>query len=147
MAEFTPINSQEEFDAAIASRLERERAKFSDYETLKTNAANLQTQLEAANAKNTEHETTITGLNAKIAQYESLSAKTRIAKEAGLPEELIERLTGETEDEWKADAEKLAKIFGKKKTPPMRRTEPDPDGDSGKKDGLRKMLADLNISE
>lgn len=51
MAEFTPINSQEEFDAAIASRLERERAKFSDYETLKTNAANLQTQLEAANAK------------------------------------------------------------------------------------------------
>lgn len=36
--EFTPITSQEEFDARLKDRLARERAKFSDYETLKHKA-------------------------------------------------------------------------------------------------------------
>ena len=35
MAEFKAIQTQEEFDVAIQHRLERERAKFSDYEALK----------------------------------------------------------------------------------------------------------------
>src|SRR5688500_3035960 len=35
---FTPIASQEEFDRAISRRLNSERAKFRDYETLKAKA-------------------------------------------------------------------------------------------------------------
>lgn len=36
---FKPITSQDEFDRALAKRLERERSKFADYDELKTKAA------------------------------------------------------------------------------------------------------------
>ena len=49
MAEFTPINTQEEFDAAIGARLKRERdtitAKYADYDDLKGKVASLETQV------------------------------------------------------------------------------------------------------
>lgn len=38
---FEPITSQEEFDKRLAARLQRERAKFSDYDDLKSRAASI----------------------------------------------------------------------------------------------------------
>lgn len=46
--EFKPINSQQDLDAAIKGRLERERAKFKDYNDLKAKADMLD-QIEQAN--------------------------------------------------------------------------------------------------
>ena len=42
MSDFTPINTQEEFDAMIKDRLARERAKFADYEDIRTQLADAQ---------------------------------------------------------------------------------------------------------
>lgn len=36
MSEFKPITTQEEFDAAIKERLSREKAKYADYDQLKS---------------------------------------------------------------------------------------------------------------
>lgn len=47
---FEAITSQEEFDARIAARLSRERAKFSDYDALKNRAANFSKELDEAKA-------------------------------------------------------------------------------------------------
>ena len=51
MAEFTPIMTQEDFDAAISARLERERSKYSDYDTIKADLGTLRGQLSAKEAE------------------------------------------------------------------------------------------------
>ena len=118
MAEFTPIMTQEDFDAAISERLQREQAKYSDYDTIKSDLGTLRAQLSAKDAE-------ISTLQGKVKGYETDSVKTRIALETGLPLELRSRLTGETEEEIRADANKLAKLFVQQKDPaPLRDTEP-----------------------
>lgn len=118
MAEFKPIMTQEDFDTAINARLERERSKYSDYDTIKSDLGTLRGKLSAKEAE-------ISTLQGKVKGYETDSVKTRIALETGLPLELRSRLTGETEEEIRADATKLAKLFVQQKDPaPLRDTEP-----------------------
>lgn len=118
MAEFTPIMTQEDFDAAISERLKREQAKYSDYDTIKSDLGTLRVQLSAKDAE-------ISTLQEKVKGYETDSVKTRIALDTGLPLDLRTRLTGETEEEIRADANKLAKLFVQQKDPaPLRDTEP-----------------------
>lgn len=45
---FKPIISQDEFDKAISARIQREKAKYSDYEDLKSKVSGFESQLEAA---------------------------------------------------------------------------------------------------
>lgn len=104
MSEFKPINTQEEFDAAISARLERERGKYADYEDLKQQVTKLTTERDTANQQ-------LADANAKITKYETDSVKTRIAREKGIPAEMASRLTGETEEEIMQDADTLAQIF------------------------------------
>ncbi len=49
--EFKAIETQEAFDAAIKDRIERERAKFADYDELKTAAAAKDGELAKVRAK------------------------------------------------------------------------------------------------
>lgn len=104
MSEFKPINTQEEFDAAIKDRLERERGKFSDYESLKTQVGTLTTERDTAVQQ-------LSDANAKIKTYETNSVKMRIAQEKGLPAEMALRLTGETEEDIAKDADSMVQIF------------------------------------
>lgn len=59
-----------------------------------------------------------------IKEYELKNVKYRIAVEAGIPLALADRLSGETEEEIKADAEKLAGFVNQKSTLPLKTTEP-----------------------
>ena len=131
MADFTPINSQEEFDNAIKARIERERknlsAQYADYDSLKTQNAELLTQVEGlkktiedTNKKYADSGKTITELQAKVKGYETDSAKTRIALKHGIPYEMASRLSGTTEEEIEKDAEVLAGFVTKKsEAPPL----------------------------
>ena len=114
MADFTPINTQAEFDAAIADRLSRqEKSLTANYEGYMSSdevsavragydktIAELQSAKEASDKQLTE-------ALAKIKGYETDSVKTRIALETGLPYGMAARLAGETEDEIRKDAEAL----------------------------------------
>lgn len=119
MAEFTPINTQEELDRILAARLQRER---------ETVGKQFQAQIEERDQKISGFETQITDLNkqietfkgqtaeiedlrAKVKGYETSSVKMRIAREVGLPAELADRLSGEDEKTIRADAEALGKVF------------------------------------
>ena len=140
-AAFTPILTQADFDAAIAPRLERERRTaikpYSDYETIKADLA-------AARTASASLRDQLTAANAKIKGYETDSAKTRIALEAGLPYGMASRLTGETEEEILADAKALAAMLGgtapSSTTPPLADTEPPATGDN---EPLRAFLRNL----
>ena len=64
-------------------------------------------------------------LQSKLKSYELENLKIKIANQAGIPLDLASRLSGETEEEIKADAEKLAGFINQKPTLPLKPTEPE----------------------
>lgn len=155
MSEFTPITTQEAFDAAIGERLKREREtitkKYADYDDLKTRAETAEKQLADTNAalkdaseKLTSHETSIADLQKKVKAYETDSVKTRIANELGIPYEFASRLNGDEEADIRKDAEGIAKLLGnqnRSRTQPLRSTEPE--GTDVKRAAMRSMLSEM----
>lgn len=150
MSEFKPITTQEEFDAAIKGRLSREKEKYSDYDQLKSRVseleeenAGLKSTIEASNQSKEDSDKQLKDLQNKIAGYETASLRTRIALKHGLPYDLADRLQGNDEESFEADAERLAG-FIKRTQPvaPIRETEPQV-GDN-KTMQMKSMLRELN---
>lgn len=154
MGEFQPINTQEELDRVLASRLQRERD---------TVTKSFQAQITERDEKITGFESTIKDLNkqieslngqtgrvaeleAKIREYETASVKTRIARETGLPAELADRLSGADEAAMRADAENLAKLLKTQQAPaPIYRPSGEGAND-GKDAALRGLLKQVRES-
>lgn len=141
--EFKVIETQEQFDEMIKSRLEKAKAsvkaEFADYDSLKLDLANATKEKEELSGKISAFEAQVAELTAKLAKSETDSAKTRIAREEGLPFEMVSRLTGTSEDEIRADAKELAKLF--KKTPPQ--YKPEKVGGDSKEAAFREMLSKM----
>ena len=132
MSEFKPITTQEEFDAAIKGRLSREKEKYGDYDQLKSRIAELEDEnvglkstIEASNQSKADADKQLEDLQSQIAGYETASLRTRIALKHGLPYDLADRLQGNDEESFEADAERLAGYI-KKSQPvaPIRYSEP-----------------------
>ena len=132
MSDFKPITTQEEFDAAIKERLSREKAKYSDYDQLKSRVTELETEnvglkstIEATNQSKADTDKQLEELQSKLAGYETASLRTRVALQHGLPYDLADRLQGTDEDSFKADAERLASfVKPTEHFAPMRTLEP-----------------------
>ena len=155
MADFTPItiNSQEELNkmfgerAEAARRGERERLEkqYAGFDDFKAKAEKYDADVKALNEKITglEGEKTtsaakISELEGKVREYETNSAKMRIARECGLPAELADRLSGEDEKAMRTDAEALAKLIKGQNVAPM--YKPTGEGGNDGKDGALKSL-------
>lgn len=125
--------TQEELDEKIKERLDRQSKKHADeiakkdaeieklnkdFKELKQSYASYDDE----KAKTTEE---IDGLKAKLKEYETASAKRKIADEIGLDSKALEFITGETEDEMKASAEKLKALTGTV-APPLATSETKP---------------------
>lgn len=128
MAEFKPINTQDEFDTAIQARLERERKKFDGYETYKDKAA----KYDAIAGKDYEGQIKkltddLGAMTTRATSAEGALLRTRIAREFHIPDDLADRLTGEDEAALRADAELLAKFTTTHRpTAPLANTDPAP---------------------
>ena len=116
--EFKVIETQEDFDSAIKSRLERERKKFMEQlngfdetknqlEAASKQIAELNTALNEANEKISAFDTKIAEKDSQIKAYETASAKTKIANEMGLPYSAVNYLQGEDEESIRKSAEGL----------------------------------------
>ena len=123
--EFKAITSQEEFDAAIKARLDRQektiRSQYADYDSLKAQGSKFEEERHTWQKKDQEYAEAIKKLNAELEtakatiKTESVkNLKTKIATEMGLPTQLCDRLSGSTEDEIRKDAESLKTIFDQK---------------------------------
>lgn len=137
MSEFKVIETQEEFDKAIKSRLaqkDRELAEqYKDYlspEQAEELKADLKKQLDEANdlvakAKATlaEKDKAVSELEARVTTAESSLLKQKVAHANKLPLELAGRLIGTTEEELTKDAESLAALLKPTNTPPLRTSE------------------------
>lgn len=161
--EFTPITSQEALDAVLKDRLNRQNekharemseitAKYKDYDALKTQNSeyaqqitDLNSALEESKQKVAGYDSQIAEMDAKISAYEVSIMKSNIAATYGLAPELAQRLSGETEEELKADAEKLSAIVGKshKVAPLADVTNANVDG--GVMSAFKKLNPDINF--
>lgn len=154
--EFKVIETQEQLDAVIKGRLEREKVKYNDQiaelnSKLEAQASDAQKQIseltQALNAAKEEKEsfnTTLAERDAKIKEYELHSAKTQIAHELGLSFEAVNFLQGSDADEIRKSAESLKELVGTK-TAPLASPEPQiTNTEEATKDAaLRQMSRDL----
>ena len=82
----------------------------------------------------------------EVNTFRQKELKTRIAHEFNIPFELANRLSGETEDELKADAQSLSKMIVQKPVIPLASTEPQ-DEEAHKYSNQARILAEQYQSE
>lgn len=153
MSEFTPIETQEDFDKAIKSRLaqkDREFAeKYKDYlapDKLEAMKADFKKQLDDANAKLKEandkvasHDLTVSELTQRAEKAESSLLKNQVAYRNHIPVELAGRLIGTTEEELEADAKTISGLIKPNSAPPLHT------GTAGKEvNDMSAILASIN---
>lgn len=105
---YTPPATQADLDRIVENRLQRERSKYADYDTLKQKAGTVDTitaerdtwkqRAEAAEAKNATYEQ-----EKQVATWAN-----EVSAETGVPAEL---LTGSTKEEMTEQAKKLGKYI------------------------------------
>lgn len=105
-----PDSEDEGFDADKAR--EKIRKINSENRNLRKRAADAEEKAQAADDK----DKTISAQEAEI-------MRLRVAVKHGLPEQLVKRLTGTTEEEILQDAEELMELFGSRKPPTQRPKE------------------------
>lgn len=101
--------TQADVDGVIEKRLERERGKFSDYDSLKEKAGKVDTITKDFEGKLKEKDTLVSTLNNDLGKAKLETDKVKITHEFKLSDELAEFVTGDTADEMRTRAEKLSK--------------------------------------
>lgn len=158
MGDFKVIETQEEFDKAIQSRLkqkDRELAdKYKDYlspDDVTALKADFDKQLQDANKlmketqdKLSTFDETVSNLTKRAEAAEKQVLKNRVAYENKLPIELSERLIGNTEEELKADAEKLSGIIKPNNAPPLYTGTQTSQSGNTLEAGMAEVLASIN---
>lgn len=156
MADFKPIETQEQFDEMIKERLERNTKtvtenvtkQFEGYispEDFQTKAKDLTGQIETLKTEKSTFETQVKELEGKVHSYEIGSVKTKVAHEFKIPYELSHKLSGETEEEIRKDAENLSKYVGNVCQAPVFNAETPPG--KSKDEAFRRTLAKLKEND
>ena len=96
----------------------------SEKETLAQQLAELNTSVTSLTDAKTAIEQEKEALAQEINTFKQKDLKTRIAHEYKIPFELAGRLTGETEEELKTDAQTLSQLIVQKPNIPLASTEP-----------------------
>lgn len=157
---FTPItlNTQEEVNQFFGERARHVRSatraeveaefsqKYAGFDDFKAKAEKYDADIAEKDRRITELEgektnsaAKISELEGRIREYETSSVKMRIAREAGLPAELADRLSGKDEAAMRSDAEALAKLIRGQNVAPIYRQGGENKGD-GKDAALKNLL-------
>lgn len=100
--------TQTEMNAIIGERLERERAKYVDYETLKDKASKFDQQEEASKSDLQKEKERADALQKQVEQMTHANSireiREKVAKETGVP---VGALAGEDEESCKAQAQAI----------------------------------------
>ena len=113
--------TQAELDKIVEQRIERERAKYGDYEALKEKAAKFDKAEEASKSELQKAQEAAAALKAQLEardkELATAKARSKVSAETGVPEAL---LTGDTEEDCKKYAESLLKWRGDAPAAPNR---------------------------
>lgn len=149
MADFKPIETQEELDNIIRERLAREREAsnkrfegFISPEDHKKAIAEANKSFDEYKKAHEGDAKTIEDLNAKVKTYETASLKSRIAHEVGLGYEWIDRISGDDEESIRKDAESLKTLVGAGQTVVLPTKNMEGTGsENGKDAALRQIVS------
>lgn len=155
--EFKTIETQEQLDEIIKDRLARSEKKWQEKyagylspDEVKAKTEDLQKQIdELGNSLNGATEKAkadadmIASLEAKNKSYETASVKSRIAHEVGIPYELANKLSGETEEDIRKDAEQLKPFVSLKQVAPLRNPESTEGSGDPVRDGMKKLVKNM----
>lgn len=100
--DFEPITTQEKLDELLAA----ERAKFEGFVS-PDSINDYEGRIKTLNSKIAKLESTNAELDKANKAHELTALKNKVAREVGLRYELADRLSGTSEEEIRADAEKL----------------------------------------
>lgn len=134
--EFEVIETQEDFDKKVKNLIEENTKNVTD--TVRKQFKGYISPEESAKLNKQ-----IADLTAKNKSFETQSAKMKIAFDNGIPFELAEKLSGETEEEIRADAEKLAGYINTRQQPSPKFVSEIPAEDT-QKTALLSLLRKLN---
>lgn len=101
--------TQADVDNVIEKRLERERSKFADYETLQEKASKVDDITKEYQEKIKAEQTAKSELEKKLSSAQLETEKVKITHEFKLSEDLAEFVTGDTAEDMRKRAEKLSK--------------------------------------
>lgn len=132
--DFKPVEdtlfTQAEIDTnIIPKRLERERSKYADYDTLKEKAEKVDTIKSELESKLAEKDVTIGDLTTKVKTAELGTEKVKIASKYKLSDDALEFLDGDSVEALEAKAEKLSKLAPGGKVNISKKGKPE-DGDA-----------------
>jgi hypothetical protein len=118
MSEFKIIETQEQLDEVIKKRLEREKAKYADYDSLSAKVQDLETEklkltelLDKQKEIEGNDKNKIAELEKGIHGWETKALKQKVAIKYNLPFDLADRLKGDSEESLTEDAERLASLM------------------------------------
>lgn len=136
MPEFEVIDTAEKFEEAVKERIAKETSaveqKYAGYmskEDVEKKYAGYISPKESAKK------------DAEIKGFKMKEMKVNIAINAGIPYELAGKLSGETEEDIKKDAETFAKYLKSGKSAPL--SNPEPPAENNNRSAVRKMLNGL----
>lgn len=117
------IDSQEQFDGLVKDRLAREKAKYADYDDLKTAAEAFEEQKTALEQQIADAVSRAETAEGKVQEFETekqiSSWRDEVAKAAGVP---ADALRGSTKEEFEAHAEVLKPLVTAATAGPIVRT-------------------------
>lgn len=131
--------TQSEVDSVIEKRLERERGKYADYDELKEKAGKVDTITQDFEGKIKTANDEKADLEGKLKKANLETDKVKIIHEYKLSDDLAEFVEGDTADDMRKRAEKLAKgVTGGKVT-----ATKTPKPGSGKETDSKKLAGAL----
>lgn len=126
-SKFEPITSQEDFDARLKTRLERERAKYADYDDVKAKATEHDKAVEAAKTELQKAVERAEAAESKVAGYVARDERAAwakdITKDSTVPAHL---LRGDTREELEEHFAALSEALKPQQTPTPKRTATPP---------------------
>lgn len=146
---FEAITTQEQFDTAISDRLKRERDTIEKRYEGYLSPEDVEKRYEGYLSPDDVQEKYKDYLSpdkaaekdAMIANYEKKSKKVQIAMAEGIPFDLADKISGDTEEDMQKDAKRMAGFIKKTNTYPE--YNPEPTNKDSKKEAMKKMLTQL----
>lgn len=117
--EFEPITSQEDFDKRLASRLERERAKFADYDDLKSKATKFSEYEDAQKSVAEKQAERLAAVEAELNAERTTRSRLEIASKHNIPADYMDLLTGSDPDSLESQAVRIAALVPQKPVGPL----------------------------
>lgn len=107
--------TEDQVNDIVQKRLARERAKFADYDELKTKASQFDQLADSKKSETQKLQEQIDALNVSLKQKDLETARLRVVQKYSIPDEAVKFLQGEDSDSLEESGKELQKLLKSQK--------------------------------